>query len=43
MWRALAQELRRDPTWEVHFCTWSKTETELVLAAIQKHGHEATA
>jgi pimeloyl-ACP methyl ester carboxylesterase/O-acetyl-ADP-ribose deacetylase (regulator of RNase III) len=43
MWRALAQELRRDPTWEVHFCTWSKSETELVLAAIQKHGHEATA
>lgn len=37
MWRAVDQELQHDDTWEIHFCTWSVPETEIVLAAVQRH------
>jgi pimeloyl-ACP methyl ester carboxylesterase len=37
MWRALQQELEQDSSWVVHFCTWSKAETEVILSAIQRH------
>ncbi len=40
MWRALRQELRADDAWEVHISTWTKTETETILAAVQSHARE---
>ncbi|GAB3716859.1 hypothetical protein GCM10027598_27020 [Amycolatopsis oliviviridis] len=41
MWRALEQELRKDDAWEVHISTWTKAETEIILAGVQAHAHRA--
>lgn len=31
MWTALTTELARDPSWSIHFCTWTYEETRFVL------------
>ncbi len=35
MWPALKSELSMDPNWHIHFCTWRRDETEILL----KHLH----
>jgi|GEM_PF-6418000 len=41
MWGALAHELAADPSWRIHFSTWRRDETALLLKALDNEAARA--